>query len=94
MQCCGKNVTTKFCPDCGQPNELATPLQSLMAHVKRSLQTVKKRNADMVRLLSGPECRDSGAQKSQWIAKGRTTQAKWESWVRVLTEVVEKEQAQ
>lgn len=94
MQCCGKNVTTKFCPDCGQPNELATPLQSLMAHVKRSLHTIERRNADMVRYLSIPKCDHSEAQKSQLIAKGRTTQAKWESWVKALTEVVEKEQAQ
>lgn len=36
MECCGKTCVTKYCPYCGRFSGKASPLQSLLNHIRKT----------------------------------------------------------
>lgn len=93
MQCCDKNVTTKFCPDCGQANDQTPPLERLLAYCQSTYKRMIGRTQAATSWANGPGSGESSEEKHHTIKRAELIEDKWASWCEALAEVVRKEQA-
>lgn len=80
MKCCGKEMTTPYCPSCGKGS--SEPLVTLLAHVRKNATGHRKR-------VDGWLARNPDSHRSE---KVRRIAEKWEAWRDALIEVIQKEQ--
>jgi hypothetical protein len=76
MKCCDQEVTTPFCPQCGQP---ASPLEELYQHVAKT--------AKMQRSILESDRRAFPQSPSE---KREAKVVKWELWRDSLRELIDK----
>ena len=87
MQCCGKERTTKFCPDCGKPT--CDPwLSSLLAHLKRRADEERKRYQAICK--SHESLGKTDEDDTKWLDQAKARADKWASWHAVLVDLIEK----
>ena len=75
MHCCGKEVSTSFCPSCGA--DLRHPLGDLLAYVKSSTERARAGYARRV-VESGENPEDGYSLRQK--ERGHNSLLKWERW--------------
>ena len=87
MDCCGKQRSTKYCPDCGKLLRDESPLGSLREHVR------KRMNMQRRRVISWQH--RAKTESAKWIelriASEEKTLEKWTSWLDALDKAIELE---
>ena len=73
-ECCGKQVKTKFCPDCGRPSSLKPGL-TLLHHCRTQVLINERRK----------KRREQYAGEGQVVVRSLQ---KWMDWVAFLEEVL------
>lgn len=87
MTCCGKEVTTAYCPDCGSPTLPRGPIYELMHHI-RLTSARQRNNADLKAKYN--------KQNPAWItdkdvAHANDNRDKWLRWETALAALIAKE---
>jgi len=85
MECCGKIVTTPFCPLCGKKQKEG-PLWQLLDHVRTQIhfKEVKARAAE--------ERGTGGDSEGRLLKTVRENIQKWKYWEKALCEVLERQE--
>lgn len=90
MECCGRTCETPFCPFCGKQIAAASPLYSLLAHVRQQLAACDesvKRAEKWAEEEPGNERRVRRAKAKRRIGN------KWKAWADALVEVLKQQGA-
>ena len=86
MRCCGQDVDSPFCPNCGKENAQLEPLVSLLRHIESTLPSIRKiEEALKERLKEKPSPRGV-----RWIKRKQDLITKWESWRDAVKSAIER----
>lgn len=80
LRCCGKIISTKFCPDCGSKAEQSAALQ-LLQYVRSRLKGERK-------LLETVEMRNRPDRERQLVRLAATVE-RWKAWEETLEKLIE-----
>jgi len=78
MECCGKERTTKYCPDCGKELNADAPLAGLLRHCESTLEAANKKRKEATE-----------AKDDKSLVSAEKSIAKWHQWVCALEAVVQ-----
>jgi hypothetical protein len=81
MKCCGKERTSKFCPDCGKHLETVGSLESLLRYLECQAKSAEQ-------ILKGHEVKNEPGSKLRQNASRKAR--KWRSWADHVAGIVEK----
>lgn len=92
MICCGKEITSRFCPDCGKPTGYQEPLASLLKHCR----AMEKGQGSLARCQDRAANQEGRSDEKRAIAKeraeSRTGHAmKWGAWADALQELLDRQ---
>lgn len=88
-ECCGKTVTTKFCPDCGSP-ATASPMDLLRQHCLRVASKSFKEADTFDGYSKNENYQEQHRQEYAGKAKRRRELAeRWEFWAAELSKLME-----
>lgn len=79
MKCCGKERSSAYCPDCGNP--LQIPLQALLRHLRNQAKHYREhadnqeKNTEAIRWKGKPE------KLRRYCERMRSLERKWQGWV-------------
>lgn len=90
MVCCGENVQTAFCPNCGKKNPAQSPLHDLLNHVRIQCGA-RQREIERTEHLQRRE--KDHAHRRYWerrVEAKKEQHGKWKRWLEALEGVVGK----
>jgi RNA polymerase subunit RPABC4/transcription elongation factor Spt4 len=90
MRCCGKEVMTPFCPNCGKSWNVSS-LHGLLVHVTRQASEIRKRANNRREWLQD---KDAHADEEGYARKAEMSAQKWEAWRDSLSELISKDLSQ
>jgi hypothetical protein len=82
MRCCGKTVSTRFCPECGTKLGEPTDLRGLLAHLRsnqRATETIAIRRAEWIK-----KNHPGDATYVKALEKVEKRVAQWKAWADAL----------
>lgn len=87
MKCCGKDVKTPYCPECGSMLRPRTPLHGLLAHCRAIADVQREKSKEHRRWMKAMEeaGKSTGGER---VDRFDAAAEKWESWRDALEEVL------
>lgn len=82
MKCCGHEVTTAFCPNCGAKGQ--PPAESLLRYLEGQVKSVSQNLNKHVATMQKSQVSDEQIDDDAKINKARKVLAKWQAWVVVV----------
>jgi len=91
MECCGKVITTRYCPDCGA--ETLSVMEGLLRHVESNARASRNRAEARKTMVAALEDSEDLAERSasflQYIERHEKLTIKWEERARELKKLME-----
>jgi DNA-directed RNA polymerase subunit M/transcription elongation factor TFIIS len=89
-ECCGKTITSKFCPDCGSP-AMETPAHELLNHCRKRAKAAAATAAKMSRRSNDANITHQATKEhyAKVSEANRKLSARWNSWGDALQRLME-----
>jgi hypothetical protein len=83
MKCCEQELSTPFCPHCG--NRAESPLLTLVAHVQKGRNVYAK---DVERVATAVNTYPNNPHYKKRLASKKKILSKWDSWLNALQTII------
>ncbi len=92
MKCCGSELETPFCPDCGKENcGVAYPLKGLLRYLRTNEKAAQKNIESLEKWINSPGCQLSDFDRKRKLHLRQKTYDRWKRWADSLDKLTSKE---
>lgn len=91
MKCCGTDIRTAYCPNCGKESRVRTPLEQILGFFKLRLKGAKATRAEQERRFKDKACTRTQAEQNQMQKSQDAAIEQWGRWAKAVEKAVRAE---